>query len=638
MKKAEMFNLLGLAILSLVFGAWSFFRFGSETLLSMEDWEGQIEFGENVASENLTKTLNGRDTFTLLSGAEANVTYDEESKHVDVELKKGAMIFAATAGDFTLSVKTDFVRVDSQENIAYIEMDGGELKLYSLLHPSLVSFTKDGSDLNALSLASSYRMTVNSSKVSDKLSKLLLTKLSKEFPAYEFTDEEIPENVAIELKDIEDSYAKASADFLIGISARNEFGPSTSGLGGKLYSLFYNTRELMTFLPFAEDKLIAQKKDDALQYALTNAYTGNADSADFWLKLWQTYAVDPEKVKEVRSSLFFVLPGDELYDIKFAAETDSGDTLTSLRRRYNEIEELLAQASEVEASAAYSEYKTLFEGALNRGEFNDEEMLDELSREYMLIELLLRKNSIFYNTDSIELLTKIEKSILALSTNETDSNEERQAFVQSKIRFLENLFDFVVERKVSVANATNLADELLVEAEDYLSSISSQVAVRSFFESKLEEFDVSIQFMNSPEFRSYASFEDGLADFKEKLADLDKLNDYIQNIRSGTVTTVAQISLEDAIVEVSKDLQANGVQFFEVESLGDAENRLFTISGAKVVGNEFDGNYDRETHLLYDVTVGEIRFSTGILLENFRDVVEEAMKNQVVEEDEECNS
>lgn len=633
MKKAEILNLLAVAMLSLVFGAWSFFRFGSEASLSLENWDGALQFGENTASENLSKTVNGRDGVTLLSGAEANVTYDEDTQHLDVELKNGAMIFAASAGDITVSVKTDFVRIDSQENIAYVELEEGDLKVYSLVHPTLVNFTKDGKDLNALALASSYRMTVNSAKVSDKLSKLLLSKLSKEFPAYELSDEEIPENVKNELENIENRYAKTSADYLIELTSKNEFGPPTTGLGGKLHALFYNTRELMTFLPFAEEKLTETKKGDALEYAMTNAYTGNAESADFWLKLWQSYGENPERIKEVRSTLFFVLPGDELYDIKFAAESASDDIFLSLRRRYNEIEELLAQASEVEAGEAYSEYKTLFEGALNRGEFNEKEMLDELSREYMLIELLLRKNSIFYNTDSIELLSKIEKSILALSSDEDDMNEERQAFVQSKIRFLENLFDYVVERKVSITVASNLADELLVEAEDYLSTISSQVAVRSFFESKLEEFDVSIQFMNSPEFRSYASFEEGLADFKEKLADLDKLNDYIQNIRSGTVTTVSTLSLEDAIAEVSKDLGANGVQFFEVESLGDTSNRLFTIAGAKVAGNEFEGNYDRETHLLYDVTVGEIRFSTGILLENFRDVVEEALKNQIIEEE-----
>ena len=625
--------MLAIAALSMVMGAWTFFKFGPEASLSQEKWEGALEFGENVASENLTKRVNGRDAVTLLSGAEANVTYDEEKSHLNVELKSGGILIAAKAGDFTVSVTTEFARIDSQENIAYAELKDGELNVYSLVHPSLVTFTKDGSDLNALPLAGDYRMSIKSSKVSEKLSKLLLTKLSKEFPTYELKDEDIPENVQAEIKNIEDTYAKSSTEYVIELTNQNEFGPPTTGIGGKLHALFYNTRELMTFLPFAEEKLIKQKKDDALVYSMTNSYNGNSESGAFWLGLWQSYGEDQEKIKDLRSSLFFVLPGDELYSVKAAIEDDSEDIFTSLRRRYNEIEELLDQASEVEAGAAYLEYKTLFENALSQGQFNSKDMLDELSREYVLIELLLRKNSIFYSSDSVELLTKIEKSILALSSNENDMNEEYQAFVQSKIRFLENLFDYVLERKVSVENATELADELLVEAEDYLTSISSQVAVRSFFESKLEEFDVSIQFMNSPEFRSYASFDEGLADYKEKLADLDKLNEYIQNIRAGTVTTVATIALEDAIVEVSEDLNDNGIQFYEVESLGDTSNRLFSISGGKVAGNDFEGNYDRETHLLYDISVGEIRFSTGILLENFREVVEEALKNQVVEEE-----
>ena len=304
-------------------------------------------------------------------------------------------------------------------------------------------------------------------------------------------------------------------------------------------------------------------------------------------------------------------------------------------RQFQEIESLLAAGYQVEAQGAYQDYQARFEEALHSGDLDEEAMLDDISREYVLLELLLRSNSVFYSTDAVKLLSDLEEAILSLAGSDQDLDEERQAFVQSKIRFLQNLFAYVMERKISLETATDLANELLSEAESTLASITSKVAVRDYFETKLEEFDLSIAFMNSPEFYSYDSFDIGLADYRSKEANLEDLNEYIQSLRVGEDDETVTISLEDATAEVEETLHDNSIQFATVESLGDSSYRLFEIAGARTGGIAFEANYDRETQILYDVVVGEVRFSTGLSLEMAKQVIEGTVSDAEVVEDEE---
>jgi hypothetical protein len=159
------------------------------------------------------------------------------------------------------------------------------------------------------------------------------------------------------------------------------------------------------------------------------------------------------------------------------------------------------------------------------------------------------------------------------------------------------------------------------------------VAVTSYFKTQLEKDQLSVAFMNSPEFYTYPSFEEGLVAYQAKQADLTELNSYIQNIRAGE-GEVATVSLEEAKAQVEKDLITHAIQYSEVVSLGDSSYRLFEVKGARTGGYAFETKYDRETQILYDVKVEDIRFSTGLKLEDANEVIKEAMANQGVTEEE----
>lgn len=622
MKKAELLNSILVALLGLALGFWSFFAFGSGETNVASDWDTSENFvfdGVIDASSSAYATFKSRDSIRLLPGSEATLTYDESEKHFDIFLKKGSVVLATLAGDFDATLRTNFAEVDSARSTVFATVadDDSSLSVYGIEHPSLLTLVRDSKDLNSFYVPTSYRTEILKSKVNVPIAKLRLAKLSKEFQIYEFKESELDESLLSVLDAVDKSYENASLNYMAKLSVGADTGPALDGQTQTFRNVFGRVRSALTFSGFAENKRLNSERDDNLKYALSNSIHYNAEVARVWLQKWLSYSPEDEVKQALSANLFFVLPGDGLYEIK-AVLNDS-----SIYTGYNELESLIKHASIVEASLAFKDYKSAFEKALKSSTFDT----GELSRRYILTELLLRSNAVFYTLESAELLKEIETSILAESGSYQDLDEERQAFVQSRLRFLENLFKFVSAKKLSVSAAEKLGRELITSADDYLNSIAAQVAVRSYFEQKLEDYDMSLQYISSPEFGSYLSFDEGLAAFRQKSADLAQLNAYLQGIRSGNAAEVSTVSLVDATKEVEFDLESNGIQYAELASLGDAQNRLFNILGGKVSGLTFEGNYDRETKILYDVVAGDIKFATGLAVEKFRDVLNKATED-----------
>lgn len=646
MKTSIILNGIVLGALALAGSAWSltFFASTSELAEQGEVFEGGFKLDEVfLADVESSFILNERDSLTVLPASEVYVEWNADANHLEVELFKGSVLFSTLANDMTVSVHTDFVQVDSQNSTALVTLNQelSSASVFALDHPSLVTFMENGETLNALSVPGAYRMTVPSSKVSETLAKLRLTKLSKEFPVYALSDGDLSESATLALNASEKRYADQSVAFLNHLQDVSDFGPSTEGVGSTLISGYQSFQNALTVVPTAKERLTEARKHDALLYAMSHLAYADVAQGDAWLQEWLLYPQDLDELDELYSELFFVLPGDELYPVKEAVATllyPEEEPIVALRRQLIQIESLLGRASQVDALQAYQGYQDQFELALQSGEFDDPEDLDVINREYVLVELMLRSNAVFYSVDATQLLQALEDKILALAGSDSDLDEERQAFVQSKIRFLTNLFTFVVDKKVSVANATELANELIFEAENHLNSIQTKVAVQDYFEGQISEFKFSVQFMTSPEFYTYDSFEEGLDDYKIKLADLEDLNAYLQDIRSGNEEEETTLTLEEATEIAKDDLYTHAIQYKELVPLGDTAYRLFEIVNGRTAGYAFTAHYDRESQILYDVVVGEVRFSTGLTLENAKLVIEEAMAGQNELEDSSENS
>lgn len=638
MKTAALINFLIIALLSQTLGLASVFMaigLAQETF-SSQDFEGELVWGETFETDVLqSASLNHRDGFSLFPGSQATVNYDEETQHVNIELRQGMVFFATEAGDFSLSISTPFARVDSITSSATVSLDSAteQLQVYALEHPSRISFIQDGEEQNALLVPTGTFMKIAASKVSPTLARLRLTKLSKEFPVFSFEESELTEEVQNVWQNKREDYKQNSISLLANLQKNSDFGPALTGLKSYIHKIYQGFKTLLIVLPSAEVHQAEKTKEDSLLYAMSNLLFDDRAAGEQWLSDWEISSPERERVSRLYTSLFFVLPGDGLYPVKETAAKllfTGEDALNGLRRQFQEIESLLKAGALIEAETAYRDYQERFDTALQTNVLDAPDRMGDISREYFLIELMLRNHSVFYTAEATELLTHLEEKILALSGTERDVDEERQAFVQSKLRFLENLFSFVIDRKISVEEATDLAYELVAEAQKYLGSIHSDVAVRDHFEAKLDEYALSIQFMNSPEFYIYSSFEEGLNDYRNKVADLESLNQYIQSIRTGE-ETAATLTLEDATVQVEEDLHDHAIQFSEVRSLGDNAHRLFEVVGARTGGYSFEANYDRQTQILYDVVVGDLRFSTGITLESAKTVIVQAVEGETVE-------
>lgn len=639
MKLGPLINSTVLASLALVLGMASFVAYAPNVAEESEEWafEGEIQFGQvlTVGEEELVARRNGRDAVILLPGSEVRLDWDEESDHMDVALEQGEVLYATEAGDFTVSVSSSFARVSSQNSTGYVQLVEGNFEVYALDHPSLVSFLLEGEEINSISVPTDHRMKIAESKVSETVGKLRLTKLSKEFPVFEIDEEDESEAMMAALENIDDHYLESASLTLSELQSQNSYGPPLEGYEAQAYQWYEQARDLLTFIPEAEERRAQELEASSLTYATSNLLASKS-AADHWLTVWEEGEHDEDAVHELYASMHAVLPGDELYPVKSAAADilyQGEDQLTSLRRRYQELESLLARGSKVEAEEAYVDYQSEFQSALGSGAFDNS--LHDLSLEYTLLERLLRANSVFYSPDSLAILEDLEEKILELAGSDVD--EERQAFVQSKLRFLENLFELVQDRKVAVEDATLLAEELLASAQTHLGAVRTQVAVTEFFEDQLEHYDVAIQYINAPEFYSNSDFDAGLAAYQAKVDDLKELNNYIQDLRAGELEDEGELDLEQIREDVATLLTRNGVQYADLESLGDTEYRLFEIVGGRTSGYSFEAKFDRQTEIFYDVVVEDVRFSTGLLLENLRDVIEEVVGNveEEPEEDEE---
>ena len=167
------------------------------------------------------------------------------------------------------------------------------------------------------------------------------------------------------------------------LNANIDLGPSLEGISSKINSYFVEGRKLLTFLPYAQDRLQEKANENYLNYAISNALSSKQDVSQNWLQKWLASAIGDEEKSKINSDMFFILPGTSLYNLKSAVDDNS------IYEKFNEIESLLQKSDNVDASQTFQDYKKSFEESLGNSTFTGVQGLAELSRRYVLTELLL---------------------------------------------------------------------------------------------------------------------------------------------------------------------------------------------------------------------------------------------------------
>lgn len=562
---------------------------------------------------------------------------------LSMALKEGEVWVSNVQGLMNVGVHTDRVGVVPQDASSFVRKVGDKVTIFAAHHSTRVAFLAEGDDptvLNDYVLTESHQVDVLESTLNPALGELRYTKLVKEYPfVYKELDKwESSWEMALDsdLGRLHDVYAAF-------LSELRRTGSGGSAADSVWFSLKSGMAKLRSWLTFDENYLIEQEERDDLGILLQALYLIQEDrdiDALERLSRFQESVQDFESVDSFGSMIRVfraVAWGNEFYPVKVllrdvqlsaASEDDQFQlALVFLRDRLNEMYDLLDLGERAIAPEALLEYKSEWTHLLASSGVIFRDHVRYLTEERQILQNLLFREDTFYSLASYEALSELEYRILSLTAAEYDLNEERQAFVQDKIRILGKLVPLIEGGVVGVKEGGDLGMYLLEESQSLMSDLTKEVAVSQTFRDRLEELKHQFDFIESPEFRlGEGSFEERLQDFLSKEDDLDALSAYVTGLQETgerEETDTAEASLLEAETAL-RDAQVN-FDFLAPIFRDPQDYRLFRIEGGHVGGIFFEGNYDRLTQLVYDLSVQGEAFSSGVKLRNFKQVVSEAI-------------
>lgn len=621
----------------------------SSEWLSLND-QHSLESGlsfKTDAENELGIFFEGGDLIRLYPNTEVVfdvVDWAEAPISLSVALKEGAVWVSNVQGLMNVGVHTDRVGVLPQDASTFVRKVEDRVTVFAAHHPTRVAFLAEGDDptvLNDYVLTESHQVDVLESTLNSALGELRYTKLTKEYPfVYKELDKwESSWEVAL---DSDLHRLRAVYDtFLQELRRTGTGGSSADSMWSKVKA---GIAKLRSWITFDKNYLVEKEERDDLEILLQALYLirENRDiDALERLSRFQETVEDFESVDSFGPMIrvFSAVEwGHEFYPVKVllrdvqvsaASEDDQFElALVFLRDRLNEMYDLLDLGERAIAPEALLEYKVEWTRLLASSGVIFRDHVRYLTEERQILQNLLFREDTFYSLASYEALSELEYRILSLTAAEYDLNEERQSFIQDKIRMLGKLVPLIDDGVVGLKDGADLGMYLLEESQSLMSDLTTEVAVSEFFRNRLEELQHQFDFIESPEFSlGVGSFEERLQDFLDKEDDLDALSAYVTGLQSEADSQVVNDTAETSLAEAEVALRGEQVGFDYLSPIfrDPQDYRLFRIEGGHVGGISFEANYDRLTQLIYDLSVQGEAFSSGVKLSNFSRVVSEAI-------------
>ncbi len=560
----------------------------------------------------------------VLVTPEAQIQRTDLDGLVQIELNSGGVFGATLAGDLEFEVRTPAFRVRSNENEVWVTWDAVRQSgtVHAIQHPAWVEFlSSSGETLATLPVPEGSFVNIPLSKIQDRLSRLRLAKLQKEFPTQDWKPADLDPFVQTSIASANAVYQEFQLEQESLIRRQAISAPT----GGFMHFLEAH----LTWMPEAQQEHQMERAGASLQVAMSAFLSGDEQTGAESLKIWSESAESSPELLTLYSRLFYVLPGDPLYEVKQVAGTwvAQSDPESVLQRSYGEIQDLLRRGDTAAAQSAFDAYQTRFSDSMHGGFFDSTEGRLLLSQHHSLLFELLQNQPALFSVSHFQFLLTVERQILSAYAEESDDlDEERQSFIQNKLALVHNLVDSGRARKIPISDAAEMADELLFSADEDLRQVTSQSAILSFYKDELARLSLSVDFMKTPEFFTYENFDEGLAAYEKKTQDLNELNQYLSDLKMGSTPEEDAPSLADAVKEMGSILSQNAIAYESVESMEDAGLRLFELHGASLNGVPFEGRADRSSHILYDLKVNDHEFQSGVLIEQLALVIQELQK------------
>ena len=501
-------------------------------------------------------------------------------------------------------------------------------------------------------LTESHEVNINESQLNPILAQVQYTKLVKEYPFIYIPASSWDVFVSSALDADLERLDALKTGFLS--SLRRE-GNEGSPEGSLIFRIEKGIHQLRRWFTFDDAYLIEREENDDLDLLYEGLYLiaqRRPEEGQNRLNFFEKEAGDfknSSKLIPLNHVFHSILWGDEFYPAKTllrsfrlasVAESDRfAMTFLFLRERLNEVYDLLDRGELANAQSALLDYNRAWFEFISVERATLAASAQELIEERQILQNLLYREDAFYSIAYYEVLSALEKNILSFTSEESDLNEERQSFIQDKIRVLNHLLTLMDEKKVGLEDGSELAYLLIAEAQDMLQKITVKTAVIDYFVSQLSELSLKFQFVNSSDyFLAEGTFDQKFETYLQKEDDLAELTDYIRSLKQqGAVQST--ITLDEAVAEAESNFDMNGIYYVALMPLGDIEYRLFTIQGGRVNTVDIKGNYDRVTGIVYDLKIEGESFSTGVKLENLKVAVEDFVKaGESVQEEESVSS
>jgi hypothetical protein len=618
-----------------------------ETKVDSGEWEDLDDAMNSLVAGQSFKTgydgevglfLKGVDLIRLYPNTEIYIeSIDLDSMPVEVEfsLVTGAVWVSDLQGVSNIVVSTDRVRVEPELGSVYVNYLDQEVNVFAAHHPTKVSFLDEsGEVLNAYAMTESHEVSIKESTLTDVLSQLRYTKLTKEYPFVYVDSENWDEVWMTGLESDQDRLADVYSEFVHFLRREVDPGHEEGSFGYKVNEFYKAVRSVLTF---SDSHLMQIEEDEDLELFYQGLYfilQDNFEDGEERLEAFEEQAKDFENLEKI-DSLVQVFQsihwGQDFYeaeelirDIRYNASLEEDKlslSLLFLRERLNEIYDLLDQGERVDAINAFVDYMTVWEDLISEYGVELEIAIPVITEERQIVQNMIYREDTFYTVEAYGILSLLEDRILNLTAAEYDLNEEKQAFIQDRLRVLNRLVGLIDEDLVGVDDGVELGFQLVDESEWLLSNVTSNAAINSYFVQKLEEFQSMFEFIDSPDYLfGEGTLDDRFEAYLEKEAELDELSEYILGLTEEDESEIVSLDQAQSIVESSFD--AEGISYSALVHSGDGNFRLFTVQGGRVGLIDFDASYDRVTETVYDLEVeGEI-FSAAVKLENLSDAIQ----------------
>ncbi|MFA6528554.1 MAG: hypothetical protein WCT46_03360 [Candidatus Gracilibacteria bacterium] len=597
-----------------------------------------FEVGTYSVSDNSYEVLfDGIDLMRFTSGSEFSLDDISENQGfytVSITLNKGEVWVANMGGVLDLKVKSGDFMLQNVDGYYYVENDSENVFAYAYKHPCRVYFLDDnGISLNSYLIPEGYYIDFGLDSVDSVVSDLRYAKLVKDYPFYSLTSSEERDFFAEFVSADDSRYQSMLSDFKVLVRENYDIYNS-EGVSAKIGAIIDFLRDKLTFSQTKKVESGEQNTLKSLNQALYLSVKGDSDSATTVLMSVENGSVYGDEYISYLSYLNVVLNnslyGDELYAVKnylrglLYDDTNDGKIVV-LRDRLNEIYDLVNSGEIALAKTAFSDYERGWWDFLGMSSDELSSYRKDISEERELLSVLLLNSDGFYDIKYFNLLESFEEAIFKVAVSGTDLDEERQAFVASKVKALNKIEDLLIDNNISVESATDLMVLLLESSDVLMDEIESDAAILSYYQQEIDHGWIVVQFINSVEYSSLSgSFDENLDAYVQKVSDIEELKSYQQGFHLGASET-SDLTLDEAKVIVEADLDAVEVIYDSISSVGDSAYRLFEIIGGSLNGVDFEAKYDRESQLIYDLVVGDAKFTTGIRLADLAGVLNGAV-------------